>query len=76
MDKGAWRANDWRTTDLPIEISPGPFVTVFMGEAGDRPLTFYPGWVIVDRDGNAVAVVARGVDATLLVELLNNRGGK
>lgn len=63
----------WRTTDLPLELSAPPFSIIFVG-AADYPIRFHPGWVILDRNGIAIASVARGIDATHLAELLNKQG--
>lgn len=63
----------WRTSDLPIEFSPGPFTAAFNGGKGAAPITFFPGWMILDKNGIAVVCVSRGVDATKIAELLNER---
>jgi len=61
----------WRTGDLPLQLSSGPFSVSFVGQKGDHAVTFYPGWVVLDCNGVAVASVARGVDATFIAEILN-----
>ncbi len=61
----------WKTSDLPLELSTGPFTAAFVGEKQDHPVVFFPGWIILDANGVAVASVARGIDATYLAELLN-----
>jgi len=65
--------SQWKTSDLPFELSPGPFTQAFVGQKGDHSVTFFPGWLVLDANGVAIASVARAVDATLIAEILSNR---
>ncbi len=63
----------WRTSDLPLELSRGPVRPQFIGQKGDHAVVFFPGWLILNPEGVALASVARGIDATFLSELMNAR---
>jgi hypothetical protein len=59
----------WKRSDLPLEFSPKPFRI----ELFQRPILLDPCWVVLDRDGTAVALVTRASDATKITELLSRQ---
>lgn len=68
MSQRIARTLTWKTTDLPFMLSPSPFTPVFNNT---DPMLFFPTWVILDAQGNAMMQVARAVDATWITELMS-----
>lgn len=58
----------WKLSDLPFEFAPRPIMPIFNNV---QPLMFFPGWVLVDKNGVAVAQVRTGIDASFIAELMN-----
>jgi hypothetical protein len=62
----------WKPHYLPLECSPQPFSVALY----QTPVLLNPCWVVLDRDGIAVALVARASDATRIAKLLNRPRGR
>jgi hypothetical protein len=58
-----------RWTSLPLECSPKPFRV----ELFQKAILLNPCWIVLDKNGIAVAMVTRASDATRIAKLLNRQ---